>query len=697
VKRSLVVLALVIATLAIHVRVMAGRTWDDVDYHVRVAPPRLAGAEQIHAGTFPRWWEGSSWGVPLYAEPSHGVADPILWIAASPHGLDLLLVLHVAWLAVGIALWARRAGASQLAAFAAGIFAVTTGVITSAALRGALPGIADLPWIGWAALGLAHAETRRARGLFALAIAVLLGGVALAGEFAAVIDGVAIAVLVGGRRANAAWLGAALACGLAIGCALWIPALAFGSAGSDAHGIGLARLVELVVPGAFGSTNPAHGVPAIGGGAASAWPSLFVGAPLIALALAYRTDRRNRALVIGAGVLALLVGRGGWPAGLGAPEAHAAALVIVLAVRAARGIDGLLAVEKRPRVALGIAAAVAAVATWCLVALRDPAAPGIDRALFDGGIGVACMIGAFVLAKRVRYAAVALALLPGIVALRSTEITIDADIVANQPRWATDGLAAFRTPPRRVYRAPWLGKTPDGSLADAIDTLGGTSAARWGLGAARSDDPARQPEEASAFAASSHGGGQLLERFGVGLAILPRSVVENRHMQELDRSDDWALAQYPAEPPAVTVSDWEWTSDSAAAFKKVFPADGSRGVPLDHGVLVGNGATPDVGGIHHATTCDIARWDPGAIDLACGPPSNAYAIASSSATAGWTVDVDGIATPWVAADALRRAVYLTAGKHALHWRYHVPGLTAGLVLAALGLLAIGALGWRAWR
>ncbi len=418
---------------------------------------------------------------------------------------------------------------------------------------------------------------------------------------------------------------------------------------------------------------------------------------MLALALAYRTDARGRALVIGSAALALLVGRGGWPAGLGAPEVHAAALVVVLAVRAARGVDGLLATEKRPRVALGIAAAVAAVATWCLVALRDPAAPGIDRALLDGGIGVACMIGAFVLAKRVRHAALALALLPGIVALRSTEITIDAAVVTNQPRWATDGLAAFRAPPRRVYRPPWLGKTPDGSLADAIDTLGGTSAARWGFDAARSDDPARQPEEVAAFAASSHGGGQLLERFGVGLAILPRSIVETRHMQELDHTDDWALAQYPAEPPAITVSDWEWTSDSIAAFKKVFPSDGSRGVPLDHGVLVGNGPTPDAGGVHHATTCDIARWDPGAIDLACGPPSNAYAIASSSATAGWTVDVDGVATPWLAADALRRAVYLTAGKHTLQWRYHVPGLPAGLVLAALGLLAIGALGWRAWR
>jgi hypothetical protein len=283
---------------------------------------------------------------------------------------------------------------------------------------------------------------------------------------------------------------------------------------------------------------------------------------------------------------------------------------------------------------------------------------------------------------------------------------MDAAVIDHEPRWVTDGLAMLRTPPRRLYRAPGLAKVPDkpgtspmldASTGGAIATMAGTSAARWGIASARSDDPARLPDEAAAWASSSHGGGQLLERFGIGLAILPRSVVDTGQMPELDRVDDWALAQYPSAPPAVTVSDWEWAADTASAFKTVFPADGSRGVPLDRGVLVGTGPTPDTGGIHHATTCELARWDPGAIDLTCKPPSNAYAIASSNAIDGWTVEVDGVATPWVAADVLRRAVYLTAGKHEVRWRYRVPGLPAGLVLAALGIALLAGLGFRAWR
>ena len=709
------VLALVVATLAIapHLRVLAGQTWDDVDYHVRVAPPRLAAAAQVHAGQLPRWWEGSSWGVPLYAEASHGAADPVQWIAASPHGLDLLFLLHVPWLALGVLLWARRAGASAIAAATAALLAATTGLVTSAALRGALPGLADLPWIGWAALGLAHAEARRTRWIYASLIALLVGAIALAGEFALVLDAAAIAIVLGARRETAGWLAAALGAGAAIACLLWIPALSLHGAGAQVHGIGLARLVELVVPGAFGSIDPAYGVPAFHGRlATSDWPSLFVGASLVGLALAYRSDARSRGLTIGFGLAALIVGRGGWPAGLGAPEVHAGAFVLVLAVRAARGVDGLVAGERRARVALGIAAAACAVATWCMVALRDPDVPAIDRALVDGGIGVACMIAAVVLARgkslRLRYAAVALALAPSVVAMRSTERTTSSSLVDEQPRWVTDGLAMVRTPPRRLYRPPGLANIPDkpgtspmidASLAGAIATLDGTSAARWGIASARSDDPARLPEEAAAWASASHGGGTLLERFGIGLAVLPRSVVEGGKtpMPELDRVDDWALAQYPSAPPAVTVSDWEWAADTQSAFKTVFPADGSRGVPLDRGVLIGTGPTPDTGGIHHATTCDIARWEPGAIDLTCKTPSNAYAIASSSAIAGWTVDVDGVPTPWVAADVLRRAVYLEAGKHEVQWRYHVPGLPAGLVLAALGIALLAGLGWRAWR
>jgi len=99
--RSLVVaLALIVAVLATQARVViGGATWDDATYQTEIVPPRLAAAHAIHAGTWPAWWDGASLGVPLAAEPSHGALAPATLLAASPRGLDLVMVLGIAWLA----------------------------------------------------------------------------------------------------------------------------------------------------------------------------------------------------------------------------------------------------------------------------------------------------------------------------------------------------------------------------------------------------------------------------------------------------------------------------------------------------------------------------------------------------------------------------------------------------------------------
>src|ERR1700690_2247759 len=133
-------LALAIAVLVLQARiVIGGKTWDDVRYHTEVAPPRLAAAGAVKAGAWPAWWEGSALGVPLVAEPSHGAAYPATWLAATPFALDLVLVLHLVWAALGAALWARRLGAREPGALVTGTLLVTTGFLASATVRGALP------------------------------------------------------------------------------------------------------------------------------------------------------------------------------------------------------------------------------------------------------------------------------------------------------------------------------------------------------------------------------------------------------------------------------------------------------------------------------------------------------------------------------------------------------------------------------
>jgi hypothetical protein len=138
----------------------------------------------------------------------------------------------------------------------------------------------------------------------------------------------------------------------------------------------------------------------------------------------------------------------------------------------------------------------------------------------------------------------------------------------------------------------------------------------------------------------------------------------------------------------VVVADWQWIADDATALGTLFPTVGGRGIAAASVILHGTG-TPGKANDVRATTCDLVRWDPGAIDLACVAPTDGYAVISSSAAPGWSVEVDGVARPWVAADVLRRAVAIPTGKHAVRWRYSIPAGGAGrfLLLAGLALVA----------
>lgn len=713
----LLALALGVAILVVQIRVIAGgQTWSDTRYHLEVAPPRLAAATQIQRGDAPLWWDGSGLGVPLASEPSHGAVYPLTWVASSTRALDLVVVAHLLWAALGVAVWARRR-ASDRSALVAGVLFATTGLIVSVALRGALPGLAHLGWLGAASDALASAQTARQRARAACAIAVLLGAIALAGELALVIDGAILAIVVGARRAAWRWLAAAIAAGLAIGAAQWIPAaLQLGrGVGGDVAALPLARLLELVAPGAFGALGDRH-VSALAGDAAWA-PSLFVGAPLLALAAVRAPSRRVLGFLVGLGVAALLVGRGAWPAWLGAPELQLAVLALVLAVGAADGLDMVVVGQRRARLALAAGGGLALLALLALAALRmqrSELAPALDRALLDGALGVACIAGAVALAWRApgKHIAIVCALVvaPSVGAQHALAPTIDRMIVDAPSAWAQ--LAEHVPRPARVYRPAFLdvdrgagepqagtaAELPRGSVEDAVATLAGGSAWRWGLASVRSEDPARSPALDQAWLASAHEGGVLLDRYGVALAILPSTLVGPRKLSALGRRGGWALVELPVAPLASVMAGWRWSSDPDDALGLLFPAGGGTGVPRGTIVLDGAGEAGPTG--RTPKPCAIHAWRDGDIALGCATDAPAYAAISSASAPGWIATIDGAPVEWRTADVVRRAVALPVGHHEVRWRYAPPGLAPGLAVAiagALGAIGLGVLGRRRRR
>lgn len=701
--RSLPLVAIVLAVAVLLLElplVLGGKTWDDVAYHTQVAPPRLAAARAVQAGTLPGWWEGSGLGVPLAAEPAHGALYPPAWLAASPRALDLVAVAHLAWAALGIALWARRRvrpagdrleGASEPACVVVAILAAASGLFASLAMRGALPAIAQLPWIGAAATWLADARAPRERVRATIALALALGFAGLAGVFAALVDGVLIAVLIGARRQTRGALAIAVGAGLAISCVQWLPALLVlgDGAGGTVHGLAPSRFLELVVPGSFGASDPARAVRALAG--ADAWaPSLFVGAALLALA-AVRTPARRTLAALGAfAALALVAGRGGWPAWLGAPEIHLAALVVVLAVNGAYGLDDLLAGKRRAVIALAVGVACTAVALAAVAMKRASADEAIVRALVDGGISLACAGAALVLAWRAArpWAVLALLLVSSAGVVPSTAPSIDRDAVTEPQAFATAALRAGGPAPVRVFRPVYMNDGPLGVDA-AVATLVGAAPARWGLGAARSEDPARPALHDRTWLAAAREGGALLDRFGIALAILPETLVVPRRLTPLATRGSWTLVQLPVAPPAAVMRGVLWSADPANTLDLMYPAAGGTGVLRGTVVLAGRGAAQADRG--PPLPCTIDRWDPGAIDVTCTADGPAYAVVSSTTADGWDVTVDGRAAAWHTADVLRRAVRIEAGTHRIAWRYTPPGLAAGLGLAALALLGLAAL------
>jgi hypothetical protein len=737
----LIAIVLAIAVAGANARIVLGdQTWNDVAYHTLIAPSRLAAAEAIHAGRLPGWWEGTSLGVPLLAEPSHGALYPPLWLATSPRALDLLTLLHLWWAALGIAVWARRSRASEPAALVAGLLLATSGIAASMALRGALPALAHLPWLGVLATQLGAARARDERVRTAVAIALLLGLVGLAGVLGALVEALVLVVALAASRRTLATLALAIAAGLALAAVQWGPALALLLDGSAVGSAGvaslpLARLIELIVPASFGADDPGRALAGVAGG--SAWaPSLHAGVPLLALAAVRPPARRMLAVLGAAAGFALISGRGGWPPWLGAPELHVAAFVFVLAPRvgpgvddligspASRGIAGSIASRRRALRALAAGVGCLAISLVALLVLGRRADGGdaaIERALIHGGLAVVAVLAAAALARwrpatterrdALPRAAIILALLvlPQISSLAAIAPVIDRAVVEEPPPFAAAVYRDAEGPaPARVFRPEHLIERPravrpdvyvprqrretreEPGLATALATFAGGSGWRWGIAVARSEDPARHVDHDRAWLASAREGGALLDRHGIAYAILPATLIVPRGLRELSRRGDWSLVALEVAPPAAVLRGWVWAGDADEALSRLYPAGGGAGVPRGTAVLHGAGTSTLDGG--PPLPCVIARWEPGDIALACTSDVAGYAVVASSPAPGWRVWIDGVPADAYVADVLRRAVALPAGSHRVTWSYAAPGLGVGLVAAGAAAVVLLVLG-----
>jgi hypothetical protein len=231
-------------------------------------PWRTVWAAQLRAHALPLWNPASNQGRPLLANPNAMAAYPgtLLFLVAPAETAEVLhLALHHLLLLGGLAVLARRSGASRGAAAVAAATVGTSGVVWSATTF--LNVLASLAWATWAvALVAGSPPSTSAARRWAVAAGAMLGVAFLAGEpvIAAVAAAVCTAAALLGwpRRLLLAWTLAPLAA-LAVAAPVLVPLLAMypetvrgalgtppGSLGADA--LAPRRYLELVLPNLLG-------------------------------------------------------------------------------------------------------------------------------------------------------------------------------------------------------------------------------------------------------------------------------------------------------------------------------------------------------------------------------------------------------------------------------------------------------------
>jgi len=683
-------IVLAAAIMVMHAPVLlGGETWADAVYLGEVVPARMAAAAAIADGHLPEWWSGTGLGVPLAAAPHHGALYPPHWLLAWGRIglLDLVLLLHVWWAAVGIAVWARRLGADDLSAVVVGGAFAACGAVSGSLAPGAAVAICHLPWIGWAADRVNMAADARGRGRATVALAALLGVVGLTGQIAVLVDGVVLAIAIAASRPRhrrpAVIHGAiAIVAGLLLAAVqLWPAALHLTGdiAGADAGEP--PRWLGLVIPGA--------GAP-------------FVGVPLIALAVigAVAVEGAVGVAVLGVAAVGVLLA-GAWPHTVltGDPALHISAAAAGAAALAGAGFTTLAGERPDTRTYIVLGAAVVALA---LAALSWPTSASAV-AVAAGGATLAALLAAGARGFAAG-APLAAALMVGHpVALDRGRPRIERSQLEDVPMLLAPAAStalcvrcpAPAAPGSRVYRPRQLdADDPDPGRRARIDhdTGAGDIPSRFGLAIAQTRDPARRAIEDDVWRAAGTGGRRLLDRYGIEWAVLPASVATASGMTVAATWGRWVLvATSPARPRAFVAPRWRSVPDDAAAVAAVFPTTGD-GVAPDTVVLTGvdSGGTPERVPI---PPCDVRRPSPHEVALTCEAPAGGWAVLLDAWAPGWSVTVDGAAAPVAIGDALVRATRVDAGRHQVQWTYRTPGLRLGGLVSALAWLHLAGAAW----
>ena len=719
VRKALPLVAVVLVAALTYLRSLAfGEMLALRDHLFFTLPARDFLATALHGGHVPEWWDGVGLGISFAGNPGYLATYLPGWLHAlfpMPFAVDFVLFLHVAWMAIGQALLARRWGASVWGGVLAGALLATAGYVASVSVNGVpIPTLAWTPWVAWAADRLAERPSLRR----AIAVAILFGAQIMSGDPAGVVTSALLAglvVLVRAERRGAALgvLAAAFVGASVLAAAAILPAAATLVGSERAHGLSLGhsgtwsmhplRIFELVWPRLYGdpfddSRSLRWLLRQPGETELDAtWAfSVYIGAPTLFLA----AHARNRKLLLGSLVF-VLIALGTYTPLYAAyravflperliryPEKHIAGALVVWTALAGVGLTRLFDGKPARRTLVRCGGMVALFGVAVLILLGR-----VPRETIDGGLaallamallGVSLLLRAATRLERFSLALAICALAGhGLLHDWSIEVHVPRELVGLPPPLLARAQPEAIHP--RLYRPRVLPPPlPAHSLAEKIvaDRYSArpNAATPFGFAYVPGYDPSLPVRLADVWTAARHAGSlRVLDVFDVAYAILPSSMRLPAQFVPLAATPSHLVTLYRNDgrrPRAFVTSRWRWESDDAAATAHLFDPDR----PL---LLAGTGTAafgpPDA-------PCELRYPRPERVEMRCTAQAPAYAVLLDAHAPGWSATVDGRPAPIERAEVVARAVRLEAGTHSIVMSYRTPGLRLGAALSLAALL-----------
>ena len=720
------------------------------------APLRPAVVAALREGRLPLWNPHEALGMPLFAQPQHGVLHPISILGAllvPDAGMDVFIVIHGAIAALGTFVLTRQLGASRAAASLAALaFALSGYVLGMSSNIPYLAAAAAAPW-AIAALRAAGRGGAVAVAVAALAVGVLL----LAGDpqwaLVAVALGGALALEAGGRRGVArAVLAGALGAALA-GIQL-APTWAFlqetsrsaeGLLASERGQWALApwRVLELVMPGFFAG-RPGVGTAEVfmklghpGSYYAPFLPSVHLGVAVVVFAFIGSASSRVARLLAASALVLLWVALG---VHLGADqllrwipvwgsfrysEKLVGPFTLCVAVLAGLGADRLTRVV--PRVGVRIAVVCAALAALALVALvvggegavrplfEDAAAVGWERVLVGLAhlvLGVGLLGGVLLAARRPAQQP----LVPGIAAaivLVASWAAAPFALHAGRPGVlepeplrdvrVAGGVTRIITPTRTGLLPVGLTGLDPLDRSVFVESRMGVApyAASSGVDHLACYSPLWPARFERVFFALYRDYGDwrwvAWRRFSVNRVVVETSVTAKTREVAVTAIDGGRKIHVD---PVAGFSVWEVPHRSFADFAQgIVPASSEAEAYHRMADVISSGSgdvvveVPRPLAVSSGRVLSIERSGE-RLRVEAESESDGVLVLNDAYWPGWIATIDGAPASILRADVLVRAVPWPAGRHVLEMRYAPAEVRVGALLTGLG--AIGILIAAAW-